>query len=129
MRAKSSAMPRSNRISHVLAHIMTPAPISLNCPAASYKSTCMSTYLDNATASVKPPIPPPLRASVRRVSPRFLCHCQIESTYQIATRNFAPIFEVHSCTKWGRKASRASVSLTLSPYIYLDTNTAVLHYV
>ena len=60
MRAKSSDIPRSDKISHVRAQIMTPAPISLNWAAASYTSTWMSAYLDNATASVKPPIPPPL---------------------------------------------------------------------
>lgn len=68
IREKSSAMPRSERISQVLAHIITPAPISLNCPAASYTSTCMSGYLDSATASVRPPIPPPLRAKSRDVA-------------------------------------------------------------
>lgn len=53
-------MSRIERISHVRAHIITPAPISLNCPAASYTSTQMFGYLESATASVSPPIPPPL---------------------------------------------------------------------
>ena len=35
MREKSSAMPKSDSISHVRAQIITPAPISLNCPAPS----------------------------------------------------------------------------------------------
>ena len=61
MREKDSAIPRSERISHVLAHIMTPAPISLNWLAASYTSTLMSGYLESATANVRPPIPPPLQ--------------------------------------------------------------------
>lgn len=60
MREKSPAMPRMERISHVRAQIITPAPISLNCPAASYTSTWMFGYLESATASVRPPIPPPL---------------------------------------------------------------------
>ena len=60
MREKGSTIPSSERISHVLAHIMTPAPISLNCPAASYTATWMSGYLESATANVRPPIPPPL---------------------------------------------------------------------
>lgn len=56
----SVAIPRSSRMRHVLDHIITPAPISLNCSAASYTSTLISGYRDRATARQSPPIPPPL---------------------------------------------------------------------
>lgn len=71
IRENSGARPMISRILQVFCQIMTPAPISLKRPDASYTSTCISWYLDNATARQSPLIPPPLfvcRTGVSRLS-------------------------------------------------------------
>lgn len=63
IREKSPASPMLSRIRHVRAHIITPAPISLNWPADSYNLTSRWGYFESATARQRPPIPPPLYKS------------------------------------------------------------------